>query len=164
MDKAITPEIVVAYSQCPRKAFSLLHSEKIHALPEYVQLLKLRCDKTRKAFLKTLSQQPVKIRPYTPDLLNSTYDVLFDVTLTINGFTADCTCLSKAEGQSIFGNFCYEPTICTGTYRIYKEQKIRLLYIAYVLEQIQQTPIKRGQIITHDGKAHRINRDFHYDK
>ena len=156
MAKTITSEMVEAYSQCPRKAFSLFHEKQTRDSHEYIQLLELRRNKTIDQFIKTLTQKDIKIKQYNPESLKFANDVYLNVSMEISGLTADCDCLRKVEGQSAFGNFCYVPTICIGTYTISKELRIRLMYAAYVLEEIQKTPPSIGQVITYDSKIHKI--------
>jgi hypothetical protein len=43
MEPIITPEIVVAYSQCPRKAYNLLFTDKQGIPHEYMAILLACC-------------------------------------------------------------------------------------------------------------------------
>ena len=68
MPPAITPEVVVAYAQCPRKAYLLLFGPEQGEPHEYIRILK--GNNTRiKRYLDRLRQKHTDVQPYTVDKL-----------------------------------------------------------------------------------------------
>jgi len=47
MDRIITSDVVVAYSQCPRKAYNLLYTDKQGIPHEYMAILEEEASKNR---------------------------------------------------------------------------------------------------------------------
>jgi hypothetical protein len=65
MRRTITSEIVVAYSQCKRKAFLLLCTEEKGTSHEYVQILQQRRDATQNKYIDTLKDKGLDVKPYS---------------------------------------------------------------------------------------------------
>ena len=68
MEPAITTDIVVAYSQCPRKAYLLLFSPDKGEPREYVQILEQqRCENQERyiAHLRSCFKIPAEVTPVT---------------------------------------------------------------------------------------------------
>jgi predicted RecB family nuclease len=53
----------------------------------------------------------------------------------------------------------YEPTLVSGTYKLTQEQRLALLFIAYVLGQLQYAPPSAGAIVGLDGRVHKVSLD-----
>src|SRR5215470_3493005 len=156
MEPAITPEIVVAYSQCHRKAYLLLFSPDKGEPHEYVQILEQQRQANQERYLNRLQQTHADVQPYSLENLRKGSKVLINAHLQVDGFAADCGILTRVEGTSTFGKHSYEPTIFVGTYSITKEQQLELSFAGYVLERLQRTPPAVGRIIGMDGKSHTI--------
>src|SRR6266566_2446396 len=124
MHNAITSEIVVAYSQCPQKAFLLLCTAEKGTPHEYEQILQQQKLVTQNQFLTTLLQTNLDIRSYTPAALTSACDVLVNATLVTEGLEAVCSMLTKVVQPSSLGECSYEPAIVVGTHSIAKKQKL----------------------------------------
>jgi len=91
MEAIITPEIVVAYSQCPRKAYLLLCSPDQGEPHAYVQILaQQRCAHQEK-YLNRLQQTHADVQPYLFENLRKGSKVLINARLQSDGFAANCT-------------------------------------------------------------------------
>ena len=65
MPPTITPEVVVAYAQCPRKAYLLLFSPDKGELHEYVQILEQQRCENQEHYLDRLQQAHADVQPYS---------------------------------------------------------------------------------------------------
>ncbi len=113
MNVLVTPELVVAYSQCPRKAYLLCKGETGEP-HEHVRILERRVIENREDYLRTIDS--------SSDLVST------NLTLRSGDFETYCDVLTT-RGES-----SYEPTLVVGTYKVTQDQKIRLaraLKVAY---------------------------------
>src|SRR5678815_2071308 len=137
MELTITADIVVAYSQCPRKAYLLLFSPDQGEPHEYVQRLEQQRQANQERYLDRLQQTHADVQPYSLEHLHKGSKVLINAHLQVDGFAAHCGVLTRVEGTSTLGEYRYEPSIFVGTYSISNEQKLALSFVAYVLEHLQ---------------------------
>src|SRR5215475_3358838 len=137
MESAITSEIVVAYSQCPRKAYLLLFSPDKGEPHEYVQILEQQRCMNQERYIDHLQQTHADVQPYSVENLRKGSQVLINAQLQVDGFAANCGVLTRVEGTSTFGKHSYEPSLFVGTYNITKEQQLALSFVGYVLERLQ---------------------------
>src|SRR5437016_355225 len=156
MEPTITTDIVVAYSQCPRKAYLLLFSPDKGEPHEYVQILEQQRCANQQRYLDRLQQTHADVQPYSEENLRQGNKILINAHLQVDGFAADCGVLTRVEGTSTFGKHSYEPTIFVGTHSISKEQHLELSFVGYVLERLQSTSRTAGRIIGMDGKSHTV--------
>jgi len=156
MEPTITADIVVAYSQCPRKAYLLLFSPDKGEPHEYVQILEQQRCTNQERYLSRLQQTHADVQPYSVENLRKGSKVLINAHLQVDGFAADCGVLTRVEGTSTFEKHRYEPSIFVGTYSISKEQHLELSFVGYVLERLQSTLPVAGKIIGMDGSAHTV--------
>ncbi|MBD2169077.1 IS66 family transposase [Calothrix membranacea FACHB-236] len=152
----ITSEVVVAYSQCLRKAFLLLFTEDKGTSHEYIRILEQRKSKTREEYITRIKQKNSLVQLYNVKALNRNIDCLIEASLSVNGLEAYCDVLMKGERASSLEQYSYEPAITVGTYSLTKEHKIELLFIGYILEQIQEQPTRNGIIISMGGEVHKL--------
>lgn len=157
----ITSEIFVAYSQCPRKAFLLLFSEDKGKPHDYPLILEERRENNRSQYVEKFLQFHPEATTYDPKALNK-YEMLVNATLRSEHLEADCAILTKVDTSSANRRISYEPTIVTGTYSIPTEQRAELLFVGWVLGQIQKQVPVSGQIVGMDGKAHRVQLENGY--
>src|SRR5713101_5093462 len=134
MELTITTDIVVAYSQCPRKAYLLLFSPDKGEPHEYVQILEQQRRAHQERYIDHLKQTHADVQPYSLENLRKGSAVLINAHLQVDGFAAHCGVLTRVEGTSTFGKYSYEPTIFVGTHSISKEQHLELSFVGYVLE------------------------------
>jgi predicted RecB family nuclease len=156
MEPTITSEIVVAYSQCPRKAYLLLFSPDKGEPHEYVQILEQQRQANQERYLNRLQQTHADVQPYSVENLHKGSQVLINAHLQVDGFAADCGVLSRVEGTSTFGKHSYEPSIFVGTHSISKEQQLELSFVGHVLGRLQSTSPAAGRMIGVDGKSHAV--------
>ena len=136
MEPIITTDIVVAYSQCPRKAYLLLFSPDKGEPHEYVQILEQQRCENQERYLNRLQHIHTDIHPYSEENLRKGSKVLINAHLQVDGLAADCGVLTRVEGTSTFGKYSYQPTIFVGTYSITKEQQLELSFVGSVLERL----------------------------
>jgi predicted RecB family nuclease len=156
VNKTITSEIVVAYAQCPRKAYLLLCTDEQGLLHEYAHILEQRKIANQNAYLDTFRRQHPNARLYSIANLKSGSGFLISAMLQVGTYEAACGILTRVEIPSSLGEYSYEPTVFVGTHRINKDQKLALLFAGYVLEQIQGTPPVAGRIIGMGPKSHEV--------
>src|SRR5439155_10515874 len=156
MELTITSEIVVAYSQCPRKAYLLLFSPDKGEPHEYVQILEQQRREHQERYIDHLQHTHADVHPYSVENLRKGSKVLTNAHLRVDGLAADCGVLTRVEGISTFGKYSYEPTIFVGTYSISKEQQLELSFVGYVLERLQHKSPAAGRIIGMDGTSHTV--------
>src|SRR5438093_13159686 len=156
MELTITADIVVAYSQCPRKAYLLLFSPDKGEPHEYVQILEQQRQVNQERYIDHLQQTHADVQPYSLEHLRKGSKVLINAHLQMDGFAAECGALTNVERTSTFGKYRYEPSIFVGTHSISKEQHLELSFVGYVLERLQSTSRTAGIIIGMDGKSHTV--------
>src|SRR5215813_210705 len=147
MEPTITTDIVVAYSQCPRKAYLLLFSPDKGEHHEYVQLLEQQRKEHQERYIDHLQQTHADVQPYSLENLRKGSKVLINAHLQVDGFAADCGALTRVDGTSTFGKHSYEPSIFVGTHSISKEQQLAVSFVGSVLARLQHSLPDAGRII-----------------
>jgi len=156
MKRTITSEILVSYSQCPRKAYLLLCTSQKGTPNEYMSILQRRKETLQRYYIKELRQNNPDVQSYSTDNLKNGSLFLINAELKADGFEAECGILIKTDGNSALGKHSYEPTLFIGTHKIDKYQKLALFFVGYVLGQIQSKQPAVGRIIGVDGGSHRV--------
>jgi predicted RecB family nuclease len=156
MEPTITSDIVVAYSQCPRKAYLLLFSTDKGEPHEYIQILEQQQWENQERYLNRLQHTHADVQPYSLENLRKGSKVLINARLQVDGLAAHCGVLTRVEGTSTFGKYRYEPAIFVGTHSISNEQKLELSFVGNVLERLQHKSPMAGRIIGMDGTAHTV--------
>ncbi len=156
MQPMITSEVVVAYAQCPRKAYLLLCSPDKGEPHEYVHILEQQRRENQERYIDHLQQTHADVQPYSLQHLHKGSAVLINAHLQVDGFAAQCGVLTRVEGTSTFGQYRYEPSLFVGTYSMTKEQQLELSFSGYLLERLQHTSPSAGSIIGIDGKSHTV--------
>jgi predicted RecB family nuclease len=155
----ITSEIVVAYAQCPRKAYLLLYSPEQGEPHEYVHILEQHRRENHERYLDHLQHTHADVHPYTVESLRNGSEVLLNACLRAESFAAVCDVLTRVEGPGTGGIHRYEPTLCVGTHSISPEQKLAIRFAGYVLGRLQPQPPLAGRLIAIDGTSHTIHLD-----
>jgi hypothetical protein len=148
--KVILAETVVAYSNCPRKAF-LLHCTEERGTPhKYQHLLEERTKLNRTQYLGSLRQRYTSICSYDDRGISSGVDVITEADLTAADVEASCDALTRVDvsGEK---RSAWEPTLAVGTYSIEKEHVLHLAVAGHVLGQLQGKPPSAGHVVTADG-------------
>jgi predicted RecB family nuclease len=162
MNKTITSEIVVAYAQCPRKAYLLLCSNKAGRVNEYIAILERQKSINQNSYLDTLRQQYPVIPTCNGRDLRDGSNFLMGGILQDKDCEAAYGILKKVLSPSLLGEHIYEPTIFVGTHQIDSDQKLELIFVGYVLGQIQGQPPVLGRIISARLKSHTVSLDNGY--
>ena len=156
--KAISNEVVAAYSHCPRKAF-LLHCTEERGTPhEYLEMLEECTNVSRSQYSALLHETCAPIRSYGDDPISSRVNVLTEANLKVGDLEAYCDTLTKVgtrRGRS--NSTAYEPTIVVGSAGVQREQVLRLSFAGYVLGQVLGTTPAVGHLVTAGGEHRRIN-------
>jgi hypothetical protein len=111
MEPTITTDIVVAYAQCPRKAYLLLFSPDKGEPHEYVQILEQQRQANQERYIDHLQQTHADVQPYSVENLLKGSKILINAHLQGDEFAADCGVLTRVEGTSTFGKHSYEPLV-----------------------------------------------------
>ena len=156
MNKVISSDILVAYSQCHRLAYLLLCTEEKGAPHEYVRMLRQKRKASHHQYVNTIIQNRVDIQLCPVKGLDENSDVLVNARLQAKGLEVHCDVLTRVKSNSYQEQYLYVPILFTGTYLVTKAQKLRVMYISYVLAQIQKKDPEVGEIITVDGKSHKV--------
>ena len=144
--KIITSEIVAGYLHCQRKGFFLLIGKENGSPHEMDEIVTFNTKKNRNEYLYSLEKEGHKIQTFTPECFAGRTGLLADVKLEAGDLSASLDILTKAMSES--RGFSYEPTLISGSYSIQSEDKIKLLFSAYVLTQLQGKSPKHGFIVT----------------
>jgi predicted RecB family nuclease len=162
MEPTIKTDIVIAYSQCPRKAYLLLFRLEDGKPHEYTLISEEQRRKNQERCTDHLKQIDTDVQPYLLGHLRNGKDVFINADIKAGRFEAQCDVFTKIAGRSRFGKYSYEPSICTSTYSVNKEQKLELSFVAFVLKALQHTAPSAGKIISMDGKLHNIKLSEHF--
>src|SRR4051812_46648152 len=111
MKSPISTEVVVAYAQCLRKAYLLLHGDLNCPHHEYVQILERKKHNNQTQYLKVLAEENPDIPLYNTHGLQQNRRLLTNPTLRPTDFEANCVFLKKTASHSSLGRYSYEPTI-----------------------------------------------------
>ena len=76
---------------------------------------------------------------YTDKGFNEKSDFLVNARLRAKGLEVHSDLLVKVDGNSYQGHFFYVPILFTGNSLVTKDQKIRVMFVGYILAEIQKT-------------------------
>src|SRR5262245_30147290 len=159
MPHTITSEVIVAYAQCPRKAYLLLYSPEQGEPHAYMGILEQQRRENQARYFDRLQHTHPEVHPYTVEHLRHGSAVLRNVCLQADGLAAECDVLTRVEEPSPGSQPRYEPTLCVGTYSTSAPQKLALALTGYVLGRLQPRPPTTGRLITMDGTSHTMKLD-----
>src|SRR5712691_9549744 len=94
MQPTITSDVVVAYAQCPRKAYLLLYSPEQGEPHEYVRILEQQRRENHARYLDRLKHKHADVHPYTAETLHHGSAVLLNASLQADGLAAVCDVLT----------------------------------------------------------------------
>jgi len=158
-NNTITSDIVVAYSQCPQKAFLLLYTDEQGMPHEYTRILEQQKQLNQINYLhalNTLTQTSLEEKSQIVTGLTQVGNLIIKATLKSEGLEAYCDVLTQVESSSSALGSSYEPTIVVGTHSINKEQRLELLFAGYVLGKIQGQFSEHGKVIGANGISHQV--------
>jgi hypothetical protein len=107
--------VLVAYSQCQRKAFLLLFTEERGNPHEYIYILEQQKRNNHLQYISLLKQKNLQVGSYATREQNIPHDVFVKVTLKNQYLEAFCDFLKKVESCSSSGKPAYKPIIIAGT-------------------------------------------------
>jgi predicted RecB family nuclease len=164
MESTITSGVVIAYSQCTRKAYLLMFLPEQGEPHEYESILEEKIHINRIACLKKLSHENLGVCGYDAESMSNSNTVMVEAMLNVPGLQAYCDVLTPVHMGSSCGAPTYVPTLFAGTHTITEDQKLALGFAGYVLEQIQHTSLKIGTIMNVGGQKQTIKLDTMYRK
>src|SRR5450755_2454646 len=159
MPKPITPDVAVAYTLCPRKAYLLLCTPEQGAPHDYPGVLAADQRRNQASYLNGLKQRHGDESERDGTVLRPGGGPLLATVLKTLDCEAYCDSLTPALRVAAGRGQQYEPTLVSGTYKITQEQRLVLLFIAYVLRQLQYAPPSAGTIVGLDGRVHKVSLD-----
>ncbi len=162
MNKIITPEIIVSYAQCPRKAYLLLFSNEVGRHNQYITIIEKQKSINQNKYINNLSKQYPASISFNNKNLGESSDFLINTEIQIENNKIACCILTKTLSPSLLGEYSYEPTIFIGTHHISNEQKLELIFIGYILGEIQGQLPARGWIIDGGLKSHQVRLENGY--
>jgi len=162
MAPVITSEIVVAYSQCPRKAYNLLYTDKQGIPHEYMAILEEEASKNREKHLEKIMRKHSDVAPYSPEGVHKGTPIMLEATLVSEDLQAYVDVLTRMAETSSQRRHNYTPTLIVGTHKISKEQKLHLAFIGYVLSNLQKEKPKYGTIVSGENQSHKTELETLY--
>jgi predicted RecB family nuclease len=158
--KTLTSEIVTEFLQCQRKGFLLLNGKENGSPHEIDEISTFNTTHNRNEYISSLMKEGHTIQTFTQERFASRADFLVDVKLEADYLLASLDILVKAAPES--RGFRYEPILISGSYSIQFEDKIKLLFSAYILTQIQGKSPTHGFIVTMGSTARKIELENGY--
>jgi predicted RecB family nuclease len=162
MRKPITPESVVAYTQCPRKAFLLLCTDEQGKPHEYPTVLAQQQRMSLTEYLERFKREHPEAIPFDAKLPGGSPVPVLDATIGVEDLEAHCAVLTPAARAASATDRGYEPAIVVGTRTISKEQRLGLIFAGYVIGQLQRAMPATGSVVNMDGVVRRIPLAAHY--
>jgi predicted RecB family nuclease len=150
--RPINPSHIIAYSQCPTKAFLILKSEETFEPTEYDKLLL----KFQAKVFENYCNNFTDIQDYKDGILKKGFEIIKDCNINLAEFDFHSKLIFKSEGKSSLGKFFYEPVVFLGSNQISKENRLELAYLGFLLEKIQNKFSDKGIIIDKEGGKHRV--------
>jgi predicted RecB family nuclease len=162
MRNTITSEILVAYSQCSRKAFLLLCTDEPGIPHEYMRILEQQKRRNQINYMHALEQPSLEEKSHPVTDLNNEGDLVTKATLKTEALEAYCDVLTQVESSSSSGGSTYEPTIVVGTYSLSKERELELAFTGLVLGQMQGKLPVAGHIVKMGGQSEELKLEPYY--
>jgi predicted RecB family nuclease len=157
MIKQITSAAVVAYHQCPVKAYLLLVEKQPGQPHEYETILGEQKATNERDCIERLHSGCFAGDVCGAISTGTGPERLTNVALSTDQFLAQCALLTKPRARPLAATGAYEPTLFTGTCRVSVEQRLELAFIGHTLGKIQGAPPERGKIVDASGNAHVIH-------
>lgn len=125
----ITPEIIVAYTQCKLKTYFLLCSDKKGVSHEYISILEEESKQNREKYLCGIKMKFSETKLYSPDEVKKGTPILLEALLVFDNLEAYADVLTKVDKISSQKNHNYAPTLVVGIQKINKEQRLQLAFM-----------------------------------
>jgi predicted RecB family nuclease len=148
MARPITPDLVEAYSLCPRKAFLLMTGATPRPGPhDYEVVVREQAEANRQAHCARLAEGGEVVPVGGLAEMAAGREIVADVDLTADGLHARCDSLTKVTEPSRFGRFSYEPVKVIGACRASRPDALGLVYQGLVLGEVQGRPPSSGTLV-----------------
>ena len=121
MTITITDEMVVAYSQCPRKAYLLMYSEERGQPHEYQQILEQNRLTNQYNHLNVLRHEP-NVYLYSAENLKKGCDPLITARLIADGHRRRLGA-HGSDGQKHVGQYRVEIELCLSHYTTHRQRR-----------------------------------------
>jgi len=151
----ITSESLVAYDQCLRKAFLLLHGDPIPSRHQYELILSERAAANRATYVAGLPHNDLQGCTSICDMVGGT-PKSDDASDAPPHLVASCDALVRMTSAPGKSHATYEPHLVVGTHTISKEQKLTLAFAGYVAGQTGRRLPTSGLIVPCHGKPKRV--------
>ena len=148
---AITPELVVAYSLCPRKAFLMLRGDQAENLHEYVSVIDRIAIQTRDRFIGSINNAEIRRFGQSGHDWNESA-IVDQVVVATNLASHIQVLLKRGTGQSR-AKHEFEPHLFIGTHSVSGEDKLRLAFTGKIVAEATNKPCSGGVVVTPDGKS-----------
>ncbi len=158
----ITSEVLMAYIQCSRKAFLLYCKKEKGMSHEYSSILEEKSRQNRVKHLNRIKAKIQETESYSSSGMKKGIPVLLEANLEFDGLAAYADVLTKIEELSSHKRYYYVPTLVVGTHKLYKEQKLQLAFIGYVLSKLQKKKSDTGILVEWGDKSHTIKLEPFY--
>ncbi len=158
----ITSEVLIAYIQCSLKAFLLYCKKEKGISHEYTSILEEKARQNRVKHLNRIQARIQETEVYSSSGMKKGIPVLLEANLEFDGLAAYADVLTKVEELSSRKRYYYVPTLVVGTHKIYKEQKLELAFIGYVLSKLQKKKSDTGILVGWGDKSHTIKLEPFY--
>lgn len=142
MDKSITSDVVVADSQCRRKAFLLLRADAGARPHEYEEIIARRAAANRGTHVTAMQDADGAVNGSCPP------DSLAEAPLISGHLRADCDLLERPTNGSNDGRQPCQPQLVTGTYSVTDDDALRLAFAGHVTGQLGGARPEVGTVVT----------------
>jgi predicted RecB family nuclease len=160
----VTSDLVIAYSQCQRKAFLLLRGKVKGTQHEYVCIVEECAAANRARYISTLSNGQVDPHFRRHDGVRFPHKNNPSCTISANDLVAKCDALLKPNKESPGAQARLEPHIVIGTHSISDDHRLRLAFAGYVVGQKTQYRPSIGLIVPLAGSPKRVRLESLYSK
>ena len=147
MNHHITSDLVIAYSQCRRKAFLLLGGQMKGAQHKYQCILEERAVANRSRYISTLPNGQVDSRLRKNRGVRFSRKDSSSCTISADDLVATCDALLKPTRESARSHTRLEPCVVVGTHSVTDGQKLRLAFAGYVVGQTTRHRPSIGLIV-----------------
>lgn len=152
----ITSEILVAYTQCKLKAYLILCTENKGIPHDYISIIDNEIEKNRAEYFNKIKLGEAEFEYFSLTGMNRGVKVLLDVTLSHEDMIAYTDAIIRNEKNSYKRTNNYAPSLVVGSHKMYKDQKLQLAFVGYVLSKFQKQKVLTGIIVTSGNKKHNI--------
>lgn len=142
----ITPQLVTAYSLCPRKAYLLMRGDPAPPPHEYVDVLDRDSAKTKTQFLASCQARPV-----------SQEGIVFDARFLAGELEATVDVMIPRQSLTPKPWQYYEPHLFVGNNVATNEHKITVAFWCKTIEEASGSRPPTGVIVTKNSKVTQIS-------